>query len=239
MGAFPLAMTMMLAGCLSVQASSACTMTTEPDPRDLLPRRYMEFPADAELFQRYLQAVHLQQARDIAFARFNGTIKIEGPWDDIASQEVAYVGIDECGQRVRLPAISQFWRYSPYLGGYRPEGSDEELTIAIRPPDGVVAVRVELGPSSPGLVMGRPFGQAPVQSYGLIDGKEYYFRSRGDYWSFRIGSADLIQNPEWYYEEPYGVWPDAGGITVAQAQGFILKATALYRTGVPTMRYPN
>lgn len=72
-------------------------------------------------------------------------------------------------------------------------------------------------------------GNCPVQAEGIIDGKAFYFRSRGAQWSMSIGGADVVGAPEWYHEEPYGEWPDAGWIGTDEARAFIEKAAALYR----------
>lgn len=71
-------------------------------------------------------------------------------------------------------------------------------------------------------------GNCPVQAEGLIDGKPFYFRARGDDWSMSIGGEDVILNPEWYYEEEYGDWPEAGWMPEGEARAFIAKAAALY-----------
>lgn len=70
-------------------------------------------------------------------------------------------------------------------------------------------------------------GNCPVQARGTIEGKPFYFRSRGDCWSLGIG-GDPVACPEWEHEEDYGVWPDAGWITRDQAKAFIDKAAGLY-----------
>ena len=92
-----------------------------------------------------------------------------------------------------------------------------------------------IGTRRPKLAIGRPYGSCPVQSEGVVDGKDYYFRSRGNSWSLSIGGDDEISAPEWFYEEDFGTWPDAGYITDDQAHEFIGKAVGLYRSGVPTM----
>jgi len=73
-------------------------------------------------------------------------------------------------------------------------------------------------------------GNCPVQAEGTVDGKEFYFRARGEHWSVSIGEWDIIGNPEWYYEEDYGDGPyDAGWMPEDKARGFIDKAIAKYR----------
>jgi hypothetical protein len=71
-------------------------------------------------------------------------------------------------------------------------------------------------------------GCCPVQAYGTIDGIPFFFRSRGDKWSFGVG-PEPVGDPEWKHIEPYGVWPDAGYIMTDEAEAFINKAVAIYR----------
>lgn len=77
------------------------------------------------------------------------------------------------------------------------------------------------------------YGVAPVQAEGTVDGKPFYFRSRGNRWSMRIGGRDVVGHPEWTYTEAYGDEPfDASYITVEEAQTFIEKAVDCYRAGM-------
>jgi hypothetical protein len=77
-------------------------------------------------------------------------------------------------------------------------------------------------------------GNCPVQAEGTIDGKEFYFRARGDSWSMDIGGDDPVAGGEWSYEEDYGKGPyDAGWMTIEEARGFIAKAVAIYRAAAP------
>lgn len=70
-------------------------------------------------------------------------------------------------------------------------------------------------------------GNCPVQSEGLIDGKPYYFRARGDGWSIGIG-GDPVAAPEWSHEEDYGEWPSAGWMPQWEALSFIASAVRIY-----------
>jgi hypothetical protein len=72
------------------------------------------------------------------------------------------------------------------------------------------------------------YGNCPVQAEGHFGGERFYFRSRGARWSMNIGGRDVVGNPDWRYEEPYGEFPDAGYITEDQARDFINKAILLY-----------
>lgn len=78
-------------------------------------------------------------------------------------------------------------------------------------------------------------GNCPVQADGTVDGKPFYFRSRGASWSMSIGGADVVGEPEWYHEQPYGEWPAAGWITTDEAEAFIASAVCAFREGVPSM----
>lgn len=80
-----------------------------------------------------------------------------------------------------------------------------------------------------GLVIETFGGNCPVQAEGTVDGKEFYFRARGDSWSMSIGGEDVVGDPEWSYEEDYGSWPEAGWMPTDEALAFIDKAVALYR----------
>ncbi len=210
----------------------------EVDPLSVMPRRYAD--ATPEDFAAFSDAMQKQHANDEAFARANDAVVMEGPWDGVAAQPVAYIGIAEDGARVRLPAIAHAWRYSPVVGSFRPAGTNEELTIRRVPAAGSILVkRVLLGPPMPGMVVGRAGGIAPVQSKGVVDGRDYYFRARGTHWSYSVGGAEVSGSPDWYYEEPYGDWPDAGGMTPDEAYQFIEKAVTLYRAGAPSMAKPS
>lgn len=72
-------------------------------------------------------------------------------------------------------------------------------------------------------------GNCPVQAEGYINGKPFYFRSRGEFWSMEIGEGPA----PWSYGERYGSWPDAGWITAAEARAFIRKAADLYAAAMP------
>lgn len=78
-------------------------------------------------------------------------------------------------------------------------------------------------------------GWCPVQAEGTVNGKEFYFRARGDSWALNIGGEDIILEPEWRYEEDYGTWPDDGYMTEDEARSFIAKAVQMYEAGAPTM----
>ncbi len=167
-----------------------------------------------------------ENAADIAFAESVGAIVTEGPWENVPAIRVAYVGVTLNGDHVKLEAIPSFWRYQPPQTGL----------LTIHHGEGqLFARRIYLGREIPGALVGIAGGIAPIQAYGLVDGKEFYFRSRGDSWQMHIGDADVIRTPAWFYQEHYGTWPEAGGISEDQAYNFIEKAIEHFRSGLPTM----
>jgi hypothetical protein len=218
---------------MAPQICVAGDMSDDPDPYSLLPRRYID--GTPEAFEKFNRALEQQREKDLEFARANASLVVEGPWGDIPAQEVAYVGIARSGERVRLPAISSSWRYNPRIGSYdTPDG--ERLWIRVTSQSGPIVLRILLGRELPGALVGRAQGQAPMQARGLVDGKEFYFRSRGDLWQMHIGGADTARGPEWFYQEDYGKWPEAGSISEDQAYDFIEKAFALFRSGSASMK---
>lgn len=71
-------------------------------------------------------------------------------------------------------------------------------------------------------------GNCPVQAEGLVLGKPFYFRARGDSWSMGIGGDDPCVNPEWFRQEIWGVWPDAGWMLEDEARRLIERCAAEY-----------
>ena len=80
----------------------------------------------------------------------------------------------------------------------------------------------------PGIIIEYLGGNCPVQGEGTIDGKPFYFRSRGAAWSLGVG-GEPVGKPDWEIQEAYGTWPDAGWITEDEARAFIAKGAKLYR----------
>ena len=70
-------------------------------------------------------------------------------------------------------------------------------------------------------------GNCTVQAEGTVDGEPFYFRARGERWSIGIG-GDPVDEPKWFYEEPYGTWPDAGWMAVEEAETFLQAAVRRY-----------
>jgi hypothetical protein len=83
-------------------------------------------------------------------------------------------------------------------------------------------------------------GVTPVQGFGGIDGKEFYFRARGSYWSLSIGK-EPIAAPEWKYEELYRVDErfQAGYMPVDEAGRFLRTAADRYLRGEPSVILPD
>lgn len=73
-------------------------------------------------------------------------------------------------------------------------------------------------------------GNCPVQGEGTVNGKPFYFRARGEHWTMGIG-GDPVGEPDWYCEEPYGSWPDAGWMPREEAEAFLRSAAARYASG--------
>ena len=75
-------------------------------------------------------------------------------------------------------------------------------------------------------------GNCPVQAEGTVLDQRFYFRARWDSWSVSVfpDDGDLL-NPDWYYEEPYGVGlvGAAGWMSEDEARAFLDKALTHYR----------
>lgn len=79
------------------------------------------------------------------------------------------------------------------------------------------------------LIIDQLGGNCPVQAEGTIGGQPFYFRARGEHWSFGVG-ADPVGEPDWYHEEEYpGGKYAAGWMSEDEARAFIDKAAQLYR----------
>jgi len=82
-------------------------------------------------------------------------------------------------------------------------------------------------------------GYVPVQGEGIIDGKPWYFRARGDSWSLSIsentgGSPIEVRwgnESGWYYEDNWGEWPDAGYMSYEEAWKIIEDCFVKFRAG--------
>ncbi|MBY2985494.1 hypothetical protein [Rhizobium leguminosarum] len=190
-----------------------------------LPTTYLDYP---DIFKFETQ----RTADDLAWATANVTSVNEGPWDDVPGVQIFYIGINTAGERIKLPHISSFWRYKP--SGVQLAKSDDRDRDALHyiygPGPGVV--RIELGPSTPGILIERPKDSQPAQSTGLIDGKDFYFRESDGFWSLSVGGIDVVEQPDWYYEEKHDK-PDE--LSEKAVYSLIAKGAALFRNGTPTM----
>jgi hypothetical protein len=74
-------------------------------------------------------------------------------------------------------------------------------------------------------------GNCPVQGDGELDGKYWYFRARGAYWSFEV-SADEDSVTEWEHGEEYGTKFDASWMPDEDVLKCIEKAVGLYRASL-------
>jgi hypothetical protein len=193
-----------------------------------LPTTYLDY-ADAFKFETQ------RTADDLAWANANLTPVNEGPWDGVPGAQVYYIGINTAGERIKLPQISSFWRYKPSSvelapsDDHDPDAPHQTYYIFGRGPG---VVRIELGPSMPGILIERPKGSHPVQSTGLIDGKDFYFRESDGFWSLSVGGTDVVDQPDWYYEEEHDA-PDE--LSEEAIYSLIAKGAALLRSGTPTM----
>ncbi len=79
------------------------------------------------------------------------------------------------------------------------------------------------------------YGQAPVQAFGSVLGRELYFRARHDGWSFDVADragnlpSDGYRDSDGFYRE--GDFPDASWMPMAEAVRIIGRCLRQY-TGV-------
>lgn len=184
-------------------------------------------------YDEALKALSRQKTEDREWATANAAPVTEGPWAGIDAEQVFYIGVNQAGERIKLQQIPNLWRYRP---------NPIQIPVAKEPPaaysvdpTGPIVVRIELGRTMPGILLERPQGNQPVQTTGQIDGKDFYFRERDGFWSLSIGGANVIGQPDWYYEE--------GQYTLDvpsndAAYNFIARAADIFRSGRPTMA-PN
>lgn len=179
----------------------------------------------------YWAARAKQNAEDRAWALANVAPVVEGPWGSIADKKVYYFGIETTGERIKLPKVSNLWRWSP-IDVQVPHSGRAPDTHHVVSSGTEIVVPIQLGPLMPGILIERPTGEQPIQATGLIDGKDFYLRERDGYWSLSIGGADVIAKPEWYHEEgDYTLdVPDTDAV-----YKFIARVAGQYRSGVPTM----
>ena len=86
----------------------------------------------------------------------------------------------------------------------------------------------------PGLQIDGIYGQCPVQADGMIDGLPFYFRARGDKWSFSVAPAgvDPVVHADWVHYADYDEKGPlaAGWMSHDEARDFIQEAAVLYRS---------
>jgi hypothetical protein len=70
-------------------------------------------------------------------------------------------------------------------------------------------------------------GNCPVQAEGTVNGVPFYFRARGARWTMGIG-GDVVGNPDWRVELPYGTDYEAGWMSLEEAEAFIRIAARLW-----------
>ena len=95
------------------------------------------------------------------------------------------------------------------------------------------APAVREGPGWSGMIG----GFCPVQGYGNVDGMNWYFRARGDAWSFEVWDAPFgdggklpVGDPLWLAEADYGEGDyDASWMPFSHAWRFIEESIALFR----------
>jgi hypothetical protein len=80
----------------------------------------------------------------------------------------------------------------------------------------------------PNIIIEHQGGSCPYQAEGTVNDYPFYFRARGDKLQFNvnnIGENYDYFNVIYYYEEIYGVWPDAGFIDKEVVEEFISRAS--------------
>jgi hypothetical protein len=90
---------------------------------------------------------------------------------------------------------------------------------------------------------GRIEGACPVQGYGTVGARTWYFRARGDAWSFEVFDGPFqpdgglpAGDAVWLMEREFGVWPDAGWMKSSVAWGFIREALTAYHAWLESER---
>lgn len=91
-------------------------------------------------------------------------------------------------------------------------------------------------------------GWCPVQGFGEVDGFPWYFRARGEHWSFGVSSsptgdpvdAGTKNDPNGYCERhEWGTWPGAGYVANEVAWRFIEQSISNWRTAKRTNEQAN
>jgi hypothetical protein len=87
------------------------------------------------------------------------------------------------------------------------------------------------------LVIDALYGNCPVQAEGTVGGKPFYFRARGEHWSFRVAEPgeDPVGEAYWERYRDYHVGEQfaAGWMETEEALAFIESAAADFLAGKP------
>lgn len=81
------------------------------------------------------------------------------------------------------------------------------------------------------------YGNCPVQAFGVVLGRELYFRARHEVWSFDVADchgnlpSDGCRNSDGFYRE--GKCPNAGWVPLEDAVKIIVKCLREF-TGIET-----
>lgn len=78
-------------------------------------------------------------------------------------------------------------------------------------------------------------GACPVQGEGTVDGRECYYRSRGEGWQFHVaapGSEDVFGDDAWSHSERCYVWPDGGWVSADVSRACIAQGVAAFRASM-------
>lgn len=102
-------------------------------------------------------------------------------------------------------------------------------------------LRAELGPhlrkqcecyGEPEVTIRYIGGNCPVQAEGTVDGKQFYFRARGDSLQMSVHDTDPLCDDAWFFEQGYRQWPEAGWIAEDLARLWIAFALAEWKNAV-------
>jgi hypothetical protein len=72
--------------------------------------------------------------------------------------------------------------------------------------------------NKPSIVLSYLGGYCPVQAEGTMNAVPFYFRARGNRWTFALGGDDLIRTPKWFYN---GNYENAGWMSHEEARRLI------------------
>lgn len=76
---------------------------------------------------------------------------------------------------------------------------------------------------------GKLYGEVPVQGEGEVDLDKWFFRARGNKWSFEI-----LHKKEHKINGVWGVWPDSGYMPYEEAWKLIEECISIYRKKILT-----